>query len=140
MRVLPAAVVCLAALGACSTDDAGKPKGSGSGTDNPGVPTNCAEGTHGVTAAILRITLSEFDTVIGDVVGTTPRKSFADGYGKSATGFSTEPALNAVGEQTVEKIMSAAEEVARALPDRIGKILPCAADGDEACAKTYLET
>jgi hypothetical protein len=100
----------------------------------------CDGTTHGATAELRRISLSEYNNVISDVVTVAPGKSFPDGYGKSSTGFSTEPALNAVGEQTVEKILNAAEEVALAMPAGLSKVLPCAKTGNEACAKTYLST
>jgi hypothetical protein len=100
----------------------------------------CEDTTHGVTAAMRRITQAEYNNVITDVFGVTPGPSYPGGYGKSGSGFSTESALNAVGEQSVEKIMNAAEEVASLLPARLPKILSCASKGDEACAKTYLTT
>jgi uncharacterized protein DUF1592/uncharacterized protein DUF1588/uncharacterized protein DUF1595/uncharacterized protein DUF1585/uncharacterized protein DUF1587 len=160
MRVLPAAVLLMTALTACSGDPSGPGTGSdvgGSGSNSTGGGSSggggsmtpvvgsdgryvCDGTTHGATAELRRISLSEYNNVITDVMTLTPGKSFPDGYGKSATGFTTEPALNVVGEQTVEKILNAAEEVALTLPASVSKILPCAKTGGEACAKTYLTT
>jgi hypothetical protein len=155
MRVTPAAIAMLTLLGGCSNTPNGAPGSGGqpgmpSGTGGtttgmgPSVDANgrfiCDGVTHGTVSSLRRISLGEYKNVVGDVVGVTAGKSFPDGYGKSSTGFSTEPALNAVGEQTVEKIMNAAEEVALALPARLAKILPCASKGDETCAQTYLAT
>lgn len=109
-------------------------------------PTNdqgryvCNDKTYGSVAQGRRLTAAEYANAITDVFGVTPSTLYPGSYGQSATGYSTEPGINTIGEQGVEKLMNAAEEVAEALPARLAKILPCTTKADDACAQTYLST
>lgn len=83
----------------------------------------------------------EYRNVITDVLDLPPSDEFPGPLGVSQSGFSTEPALNLVGEITVENLMHAAEEVAEALPAALGNMLPCAtSDQDTACVDEFLAT
>jgi len=88
-----------------------------------------------------RLSRLEYDYVIVDLFDLPPSDRFPGTFGKSKTGYSTEPAINAVGEVTVEDVMIAAEEIALALPDKLPELLPCAGTAaDNACAEEYLAT
>ncbi len=88
-----------------------------------------------------RLSRLEYDYVIVDLFDLPPSARFPGTFGKSKTGYSTEPAINAVGEVTVEDVMLAAEDIALALPDKLPELLPCAgASADNACAEQYLAT
>lgn len=88
-----------------------------------------------------RLSRLEYDYVIVDLFDLPPSDRFPGTFGKSKTGYSTEPAINAVGEVTVEDVMLAAEDIALALPDKLPELLPCAGTtADNACAEEYLAT
>jgi len=88
-----------------------------------------------------RLSRAEYQYVIGDLFDLPPSERYPGPFGRSATGFSTEPAINVVGEVSVEDIMLAAEDVALELPDMLDALLPCAAvAADTACAQEYLAT
>lgn len=104
----------------------------------------CDKGPYPVTSSARRLTTVEYQNVIRDVFGgAVPASTKYPGkYGKSATGYSTEPALYDVGQQNVEDLMSAAEDVAEAVAGTLPTLLPCAsaADAGDACAGQYVDT
>lgn len=87
-----------------------------------------------------RLSRAEYAHVIVDLFDVAPSAKFPGPFGASQTGYSTEPAVNVVGEVGVEDLMIAAEDIALALPDRLDALLPCTSDGDTACAQEYLAT
>lgn len=91
-----------------------------------------------------RLTPIEYANAIRDVFGSSvvPSDEYPGSYGKSASGFSTEPALYTVGEQSVEQLMIAAEDVAESVAGALPALLPCAtaADAADACFDTFLGT
>jgi hypothetical protein len=87
-----------------------------------------------------RLTAGEYENVITDVFGLTPSEQYPGTYGESVTGYSTEPGISVIGEQGVERLLFAAEEVAEAIAPRVGELLPCASQADAACAESFLET
>jgi hypothetical protein len=115
----------------------------GGGADDPGAGAqgvDCtADSTHGSVAYARRLTLAEYRNVIDDVLGVAPSERYPGSYGESQTGYSTEPGINAISEQGVEHILYAAEDVAAEIEVRIGDLLPCAGEGDEACAHSFLD-
>jgi hypothetical protein len=87
-----------------------------------------------------RLSRAEYEFVIVDLFDVVPSARFPGPFGASQTGYSTEPALNVVGEVGVEDLMLAAEDIALVLPDRLPELLPCTAAGDTDCAREYLAT
>ena len=83
----------------------------------------------------------EYVYVIADLFDLAGSKQYPGGFGKSATGYSTEAAVNVVGEVGVEDLMLAAEDVAEALVPRLPELLPCSTTAaDIACVDEYLQT
>jgi hypothetical protein len=130
---LGAAFALVTGLSAC----VGEIGGTGSEPGTRGTPDPA---TGGVVALARRLTPNEYANVLEDLFQVQPSIKYPGSYGASVTGFSTEPAINGVGEQGVEQILYAAEEVAQALAPKIPSLLPCAAAGDRACAETFLAT
>lgn len=104
----------------------------------------CANGALPTRLDARRLTPTEYKNVIRDVFGSTvvPSDKYPGSYGKSSTGFSTEPTLYTVGEQSVESLMIAAEDVAESVAGSLPTLLPCAAEADpgDTCLETYLST
>jgi hypothetical protein len=128
--------------GGASGSGTGGTSGSGTGgsAGTSTAPVDCSTGTHGAVSPARRLTQDEYANAVTDVLGLEPSKKYPGSSGVSVTGYSTEPVLTTVGEQSVAAIMSAAEEVALALEPRLGEVLPCVDDGDDACANTFLDT
>lgn len=133
--------------GSTTTGGSGGSGGTNSGgtATAPPVGTDgryaCDGDTHGTVAPLRRLTQAEFQNVIEDVFGISVGTTFPSSYGKSATGFSTEIAINNMSEQGVQQVMQAAEEVAEGLPAVLAKVLPCSKSGaNDSCATTYLDT
>lgn len=140
-RVRRALVATLLATG-CYTgvDPDGNAEGGGDGSD--GVELRCdPDAPRGSIRDGRRLTREEYTNVIADLFGLPASDRFPGPSGKSITGYSTEPALGVVGEQSVEDLMYAAEDAAEALAPALADVLPCAADAaDDACAQTFLDT
>jgi predicted CXXCH cytochrome family protein len=100
----------------------------------------CNAGPYGGVAEARRLSPKEYQHVIEDALALEGSEEYPETYGEAVTGFSTEPAINVTGEQGVERILYAAEEVAQALAGQLGEVLPCVDDANRACAETYLET
>ena len=150
MHVLAvAACASMAALAACAEDEDLAEKrifgaapaadaGAGLGTKR----VICNDRVHAASSEGRRITLAAYQRAIADVFDGTVVGSakFPGTYGKSATGYSTEAAINGLGEQDVAQIQVAAEEVALGVAGALPKLLPCAAAAaDEACVGVFLD-
>ncbi len=116
--------------------------GGGSDGESGGVELRCdPDAPRGSLREGRRLTREEYRNVIGDLFDVAPSDRFPGPSGKPITGYSTEPALGIVGEQSVEDMMYAAEDVAEAVAPRLAELLPCAAQAaDDACAQSYLAT
>lgn len=119
--------------------------GSGDGDDggsDEGTEELCdPDAPDGAVRQGRKLSRLEYRNVITDVLDLPPSDEFPGPLGVSQSGFSTEPALNLVGEITVENLMHAAEEVAEGLPAKLSMLLPCATSSqDPACVDEYLAT
>jgi len=129
----------------CYTGLDGRASGDGDGDgeagDDGSVAASCDPDEPDASFRVgRRLSRAEYEYVIVDLFDVVPSAKFPGPFGASQTGYSTEPAVNVVGEVGVEDLMIAAEDIALALPDRIDALLPCASDGDRACAQEYLAT
>lgn len=100
----------------------------------------CDQQTWGATSLVRRLTAVEYAHAVRDVFGVDGSPRYPGAYGAATTGFSTEPGIGAIGEQGVEQLVSASEDVALAIAPRVGALVPCAATGTAACAATFLDT
>ena len=101
----------------------------------------CDDTTYGGPSSARRLTAREYANAISDLLGVSPSANYPGSYGSSVTGYSTEPGINTLGEQGVEHVLYAAEEVAEALAPRLADILPCASSApNDACVDTFLST
>jgi hypothetical protein len=110
----------------------------------PPVPSGpaCDQGPYPAHSEARRLTVAQYQNAIRDIFDGHLSAStlFPGSYGKSVTGFSTEPAINAVGQQDVESIMEAAEEVAVAAAAAMRTLLPCSATtADQSCVSTFVD-
>lgn len=128
-----------------NADDSGGSEGGSDGSGEGGSTgpeaDACAPDTsHGTLAYARRLTAAEYANAIDDLFGVPPSAKYPGMNGTSKSGYSTEPGINVVGEQGVEDLMHAAEEVAQAVAERVPELLPCADAGDAACAGTFLDS
>jgi hypothetical protein len=90
-----------------------------------------------------RLTPDEYRNAVADIFGgrIQPSARYPQLYGKSLTGFSSEPALGTVGESAAQELMIAAEDVGEQLVAVLPQLLPCAAQSpNTACATTFIDT
>ncbi|MBS1150316.1 MAG: Cellulose-binding domain protein, partial [Myxococcaceae bacterium] len=100
----------------------------------------CDTKTWGGPSVVRRLTRAEYANAIRDVFALDGSTRYPGAYGAAATGFSTEPGIGIVGEQGVEQLLYAGEDVALALSPKIATLVTCAATGTVACATTFLDT
>lgn len=100
----------------------------------------CDDTTHGALSEGRRLTTAEYQHAIDDLFGLAGSDKYPGSYGATQSGYSTEPAVSVIGEQGVEQLLYAAEDVVLALADRVSDLLPCADNGDQACAEEFLDT
>jgi hypothetical protein len=131
---------CYGGLDANSSSGGGE--GNGEGGSDEGTEELCdPDAPDGAVRHGRKLSRLEYRNVIEDVLDVPPSDEFPGPLGVSQSGYSTEPALNLVGEVTVESLMHAAEDVAEALPAGLGERLPCATSAqDTACVDEYLAT
>ncbi len=124
------------------------------GSSDPGAPGSpadpgtsmlaCDQGPYPAVTDMHRLTVAQYQHAIADVFNgaVQPSAQYPDSYGKSVTGFSTEEAINEVGDQSTEQLMNAAEEVALALAPQLPTLLPCSAQAGagQACVDSFLDT
>ncbi len=126
----------------------GAPSGGGPGgtldPTGPGGTPVCNAGPYPAKTDLHRLTPAQYQHAILDVFdgAVQPSAQYPGAYGKSVTGYSTEEALNEVGDQSTEQLMNAAEEVALALAPQLGTLLPCSkqSGAGQACVDTFLST
>lgn len=111
----------------------------------PGMPPGpvryvCDQQTWGATSLVRRLTAAEYANAVRDVFGVDGSPRYPGAYGTATTGFSTEPGISVIGEQGVEGLVYASEDVALALAPKVATLVPCASAGTVACATTYLDT
>lgn len=103
----------------------------------------CDEGPYPIQSFARRISVREYGNVVRDVFGQgiVASAQYPGSYGKSGTGYSTEPSLYAVGDQTAEKLMFAAEDVAEQVGLSLSSLLPCAASAPNGgCVDEFIDT
>jgi hypothetical protein len=117
---------------------------SGSSGPDSGLPRYvCNDKVYPAATVGRRLTPAEYQNAIAAVFGgVVPASAQYPGlYGKSLTGYSTEPALSDVGPQDVQQLMLAAEDVAQSVAANLPALLPCAStSADAACAGTFVST
>lgn len=102
----------------------------------------CDDAPHAAPTEGRRITLTQYQHAIAQIFGpaVAPSARYPGGHGASRTGYSTEPAISAIGAQGVEDLMLAAEDVAVEVAAALPGLLPCAATSpDEACAGRFID-
>jgi hypothetical protein len=119
------------------------------GTGGPSIGADgryiCNGGRHPTASEARRLTTFEYQNAIRDIFGAkvTASAQYPGSYGKSSTGYSTEPDINTVGEQGVESLMKASEDVAEGVAASLSTLLPCAAvpgDPGETCVGTFIDS
>ncbi len=132
---------CVGAIGGDDETSGGLDNHPQLGPDNR---YQCDDGPYPVRTEARRLTIAQYRNVVRDVFGgaVAPSAKYPGSYGKSATGFSTEPALYDVGDQTTEALMLAAEEVAESVAAALPSLLSCASapDAGEDCASELIDT
>lgn len=135
---LRAAILCSVALSACTSkfEAPAAPQAV-----KPGA-VDCSQGRHPSVSAMRRLTVAQYANAVRDIFDNRVRASpaYPGAYGSSISGFATEPGINEVGEQSTEQLLTAAEEVGLAVAPVVGQLLPCAAQANEACATTFVDT
>lgn len=102
----------------------------------------CDDAPHAGATEGRRITLSQYQNAIAQIFGAAvaPSARYPGAHGASRTGYSTEPAISAIGAQGVEDLMLAAEDVAVEVAAALPSLLPCATGSpDEACAGRFID-
>lgn len=165
-RITPAVLgrsawaVCFgAAFLACSAGDSGREPGGGPGGSDPIVqvpqdstgvqvqPTDIRErcGASRVGPPLLRrLTRSELQATIEDVfpeIVADWRGTRLSADPASTLGFANDSSALLVGVQTAGEVLKTAEDVATLVTSEaaLPVVLPCAADGDEACAGEFVD-
>jgi hypothetical protein len=110
---------------------------------NGGGPV-CGAHPYGARTELHRLTPLQYQHAISDIFGGQVAASslYPGAYGQSVTGYSTEEAINEVGDQSTEQLMNAAEAVALEVATAMPALLPCSAGSspDLSCVGTYLDT
>jgi hypothetical protein len=142
LRAVAAAfALCLSLVAGCYTGLEGRSGAAEGVAEGGSVEASCdPDGPDASFRLGRRLSRAEYEYVIVDLFDVVPSARFPGPFGASQTGYSTEPAVNVVGEVGVEDLMLAAEDIALALPDRIPDLLPCASEANTACAEEYLST
>jgi Protein of unknown function (DUF1592)/Protein of unknown function (DUF1588)/Protein of unknown function (DUF1595)/Protein of unknown function (DUF1585)/Protein of unknown function (DUF1587) len=124
-----------------ATGGGAQPAGGGGGS--AATRLVCEPGTKAVASEGRRLTSTQYANAIAAIFDgqVAPSARYPAAFGASVTGFSTEPALGAVGSSTVDALLLAAEDVGVAVAAKLSTLLPCAlASADEACANTFITT
>jgi hypothetical protein len=104
---------------------------------------SCAEGPYPAKTELHRLTPLQYAHAIRDIFDgrVTPSSVYPGAFGQSKTGYSTEQAVNAVGEQSTEELMNAAEEVSIEIAAALPELLPCSTGAaDASCVATFLSS
>jgi len=104
--------------------------------------SNGACNAEGAKVDLRRLTPLQYQRAIADVFGgsVAPSPRYPGANGKSVTGFSTEPDLNAVSAQGVENLLYASEDVAESFANALPSLLPCSqSSADEGCIGKLLD-
>lgn len=102
----------------------------------------CGDQRRPAATDLHRLTPAQYQHAVTDIFGglVQPSGAYPPAFGKSVTGYSTEEALNAVGEQGATQLMRAAEAVALDVDAALGTLLPCSLDPSpgQPCFDAYL--
>jgi hypothetical protein len=106
----------------------------------PPPPLVCNDKPHPAATDLRRLTVTQYQNAIHDIFDGQVAASdqYPGAYGTSASGYSTEASLYVIGEQGVDQLMNAAEDVAVNVSATLPSLLSCTT-GD-ACFGTYLDT
>lgn len=143
MRALARSLLALAglALAACSGDLEGgptRPTSPGGGTVR--IPDTCTEPALPIVEDMRRLSATQYRRSIEVLFDgrVAPSDRYPELGLALGTGYSTEGGLSDIGEQAVEDVVYAAEDVALAAHEVLGELLPCSAG--RACAETFVDT
>src|SRR5258706_708754 len=77
----------------------------------------CDKGPYPGAASARRLTTFEYQNAIRDIINgkVTASTLYPGAYGKSETGFSTDPDINTIGEQGAQNLLKANEDVPEAV-------------------------
>jgi len=149
LRATTVAVLVLSACeGAISIPGPGSvlPGGGGAGggvtMPPPDTRVDCSHGPYPAQLESRRLTVAQYQNAIRDVFGgkVTASAHYPGIYGKPLTGFTTEPAINDVGEQGAEEVVTAGEDVALSVAGALSQLLPCSVSKpDDACVDTFID-
>ncbi|WP_437754524.1 DUF1592 domain-containing protein [Sorangium sp. So ce1389] len=135
--------LALSSAAACSGTD-GDQGGSSSG-DGPGTDVQCAPGVTapGPMPRLTRLTHAQYDNTIRDLLGKDMKASAAFLADPAFEGFTNNARALTVSDRLARDYRRAAETIAAdAVVDEavLGKILPCAPEGDgAACARQLVK-
>jgi hypothetical protein len=108
------------------------------GVSASGAPANCTT-TPGTSVRVRRLTRSEFNQSVSDLLGKTltpadafPADTQADGYKNQADVLIVTPLL-------AEALSSSAEELANTASASLSTLNSCASSGDDTCAKQMIK-
>lgn len=112
-----------------------------SGTGPVRIPTTCTAPASPASTEMRRLSATQYRRSIEVLFdGHVAASERYPGLGVAlATGYSTEGGFDDIGEQAVEDVVYAAEDVALSVHDALGALLPCASAADRGCAETFVD-
>jgi hypothetical protein len=139
----PSSLLCLLLLAGC--EGVLTPLGT---TPAPQEPNSkrlvCDDRKHPAATVLHRLTPAQYQHAITDIFQGKARPSgfYPQRYGASVTGYSTEEAINQIGEQGAGQLMKAADAVAIDVAAAMGELLPCAsaASPGQPCLDSYFDS
>lgn len=143
MRALARSLLAIAglALAACSGDlEGGPPRPTSPGGGTVRIPDTCTEPALPIVEDMRRLSATQYRRSIEVLFDgrVAPSDRYPELGLALGTGYSTEGGLSDIGEQAVEDVVYAAEDVALAAHEVLGELLPCSAG--RACAETFVDT
>lgn len=89
---------------------------------------------------IRRLTRLEYNNTVRDLLGDGSRPADAFPPDEKSLGFDNNAGALQVSPTLAEGLMTAAESVATRAVGNLGRLLPCAPAGDDACARSFIGT
>ncbi|HTN86333.1 MAG TPA: DUF1592 domain-containing protein [Sorangium sp.] len=148
MLLVALALSCAAACSGTDGDQGGSSSGDGPGPGpgpGPGTGVQCAPGVTapGPMPRLTRLTHAQYDNTIRDLLGKDMKASAAFLADPAFEGFTNNARALTVSDRLARDYRRAAETIAAdAVADQavLGKILPCAPEGDgAACARQLIK-
>ena len=115
-------------------------RGGGGGDDV--INDNIAKSLCVVDTPIRRLTRFEYNNTVRDLLGDTTNPADVLPPEEEVAGFNNQAAALTTSDLLIEQYMKVAEDVSARAVGNLSTILPCdpAADGEDACALTFVET